>query len=192
MTSPKILLQSFASGCAGLFRGPRAVAAPEKELRFTRARQACTFVVIGIIFFCAALALFMLALPGFTGKQRPLVSSYWFAMIPLPLCAAAFWMAMRLTRHAYIILTPLGIEIFPFFRPEKNMQLLYWSEIEEAKISSDLRLLTVSHSGGSKAFVSLDPLRKNRLPLLKRAVEGTLAQLAPPSKKQPPGQISDN
>mgnify|MGYP007028079659 CR=1 FL=1 len=192
MTAPKNFLQSFASGCASLFRGPKAVAAPEKELRFTRARQAFTFVVLGIILFCAALALFMLALPGFTGKQRPMVSSYWFAAIPLPLCAGAFWLAMRLTRHAYMILTPLGIEIFPFFRPEKNMLLLYWSEIVDAKVSSDLRLLTISHSGGSKAFISLDPVRKNRRPLLKRAIEGTIAQLAPASAKPASDRVSDN
>lgn len=177
----KNLLQSIGTRVAGLFRGPRSVAVPEKEVRFTRARQANTFVVIGIVLFCVALALFMSALPGFTGKQRPMVSSYWFTVIPLPLSAVVFWFAMRLTRHAYIILTPLGIEIFPFFRPEKNMSLLYWSEIEDAKVSSDLRLLTVSHSGGSKAFISLDPIRKDQRKFLKRAIDGTIAQ-----RPQPP------
>lgn len=167
---------SIGSHLAALFRGPRAVARPEKEVRFTRGRQANTFVVLGILFFCASLALFMLALPGLTGKQRPMVSSYGFALIPLPFCALSLWFAMRLIRHAYLILTPLGIEIFPFFRPEKNMSLLYWSEVRNAKVSSDLRLLTVSHGDGAKAFISLDPIPAAQRHLLKRAMEGTLAR----------------
>jgi hypothetical protein len=179
VTSPKQHLQSLASRIVATFRGPRSIAEPEKELRFTRGRQAYTFVIVGSLLFCAALALFMLALPGFTGKQRPTVPSYGYCLLPLPFCLAAFWLAMRMTRHAYMILTPLGIELFPFFRPEKNMQILYWSEISAAKVSSDLRLLTISHGGGSKAFISLDPVRKERRPLLKRAVEGTVAQRAP-------------
>ena len=159
-----------------LFRGPRQVVSPEKEIRFTRAAQATTFVVLATVFFCASLALFMLALPGFTGKQQPTLSSYWFAVLPLPFFAIALWIAMRLTRHAYLILTPLGIEIFPFFRPEKNMHLLYWSEIEDARVSTDLRLLTVSHGGGSKAFVSLSPIRKDQRALLQKAIEGTMSR----------------
>lgn len=179
VTNPKQLLQSFTSRAIASLRGPRAVADPEKELRFTRSRQAYTFIILATLLFCATLALFMLALPGFTGKQRPMVSSYGYCLIPLPFCVASLWLAMRLTRHAYMILTPLGIEIFPFFRPEKNMQILYWSEITDARVSSDLRLLTIGHGGESKAFISLDPIRKDRRPLLKRAVEGTVAQQAP-------------
>lgn len=172
------------SAAASLVRGPRKVVSPEKEVRFTRARQATTFVVIGIVLFCAALGLFMLALPGFTGRQQPTLSSYGFALLPLPLCAGAFWLAMRLARHAYLILTPLGIEIFPFFRPEKNMQLLYWSEIDNAKVTPDLRLLTIDHGSGSKAIISLDPIRTIQRPLLKRAIEGTIAKRRTTSKAE--------
>ena len=32
------------------------------------------------------------------------------------------------------------------------MQILYWSEIDDAKVTPDLRLLTIDHSAGSKAI----------------------------------------
>ena len=54
------------------------------------------------------------------------------------------------------------------------MHLIYWSEIEDARISTDLGLLTISHGGGSKAFISLSPIRKDQRTLLKRAIEGTM------------------
>ena len=170
------MVKQFLSKAGAFLSGPRKVAAPEKEVRFTRARQAMTFVLIGIVLSCVSLALFMLALPGLTGRQQPTLSSYAYSLIPLPFVVASFWMAMRLTRHAYLILTPLGIEIFPFFRPEKNMHLLYWSEIEDARVSPDLRLLTIEHGGGSRAFISLTPVRANLRPLLKRAIDGTVAK----------------
>ena len=50
-------------------------------------------------------------------------------MVPLALAAVVARVAVGLTRHAYLILTPLGIEIFPFFRPAEGMRLVMWQEV---------------------------------------------------------------
>jgi hypothetical protein len=152
------------------------IQSPEKELRFTRAGQALHFW----------LAAAVLATVGFTllstsiyREINPRLPHPAWALVPLAAAAAATTLALRLTRHAYLILTPLGIEIFPFFRPAKCMRLVLWQELAFAEVDERNKRLTLHHDAEktSGIHIALAPIRADRRPLLAKAV---LGRLSPP------------
>ena len=164
---------------------PRKVDSPEKELRFTRARQAHLFFGVAILMFCVSLFLLLAAFPLFSstnmkGPDETLLASPWWALIPLPFVALFFWIGMNLSRHAFLLLTPIGIEIFPFWRPQKNLNVIPWPEVANAHVTNDFKMLVIdiAGAGDSKVFVSLDPIPKDRLPLLAQAIDGRMEQNA--------------
>jgi hypothetical protein len=156
------------------------IAEPHKELRFTRARQAMTFLFLGLAFVMAAIFLWVKATPivGNAAGDEPLIRSHLWGFVPLLVAIWCFWVAAHCARHAFLILTPLGIEIFPFWFPSKNMQVVYWTEVATAHVSEDSKTLTIDREGGGGAVVSLAPVSAKQRPLLKRAVEGRIASAA--------------
>ncbi|MDB4754814.1 hypothetical protein OAF84_06000, partial [Akkermansiaceae bacterium] len=103
--------------------------------------------------------------------------------MPLPFLVLAWLLArvaLHCTRHAYIILTPMGIEIFPLLKPEKNLNLIYWTELDHADFSEDLTLAKLHRDAeeSSGAVLSLKPILAKQRPLLKKALEGRLAEKA--------------
>jgi hypothetical protein len=108
---------------------------------------------------------------------------WWLAGVPAALAAAAFWLAWRLTRHAYLLLSPVGVEIFPFWKPVEQFQLLPWGSIAAADFSPDQRWLTLTLAGydDAKVILTLDPIPVRARPLLIRAVEGVMAHRDPES-----------
>lgn len=145
--------------------------APEKELRFTRARQAVPFWLLGVVLALTAAGL--VAMWRFNLQHPP---PWWAALFPVAGSAAAFWLAWRLTRHAYLLLSPVGVEIFPFFKPSQNYQLVPWGTIAQAEISEDQRWLTLILAGYEdvRIILTLDPLAPAALHLLERAVTGVM------------------
>ena len=61
------------------------------------------------------------------------------------------------------------------------MQLFSWSEIRDAGVSDDGRLLTLTLAGyeDAKVFVSLDPVKPAARPLLRKAIEGVMEKRSP-------------
>jgi hypothetical protein len=161
------------------------IAAPEKELRFTRSRQAVPFWLLGAV--CAATAL-TLVLTATKRDINPLLPHPLWALIPFLAALLSWRLAWRLTRHAYLILSPLGVEIFPFFRPSRTMSLVSWQEIASAEVSEDLTRLTLHHNPEktSGVHLSLRPIFPHLRPLLARAV--TL-RVAPAPQLQTPGSL---
>jgi hypothetical protein len=157
---------------------PRKLAAPEKELRFTRAGQARLFWVAGAVL--TAAAIIVVATAAYRPANPSLPHPLW-ALLPLVLAWLALRLAVRLTRHAYLILTPVGIEIFPFFRPAAHMQLVGWNEIRDAEVSGDLTRLTLHFNTEKTAGIhlSLKPIPADRLPLLVQALAGRVGKPAP-------------
>ena len=156
---------------------PRKLQSPEQELRFTRSGQAPLFWVASAVL--AGVASTVVACSLYREVNPELPHPAW-ACLPLLLAYGSARIAIRLTRHAYLILTPLGIEIFPFFRPAQNMQLVSWSEIHDAELSPNLTLLTLHHDAGktSGLHLSLKPIPTGIRPLLARAISGRLAKPA--------------
>jgi hypothetical protein len=160
---------------------PRPIQSPEKELRFTRAGQAPHFWVAAAVL--ASMAMTVLASAIYRADNPQLPHPAW-AAIPLALALIAASTALHLTRHAYLILTPLGIEIFPFFQPAKSMQLVAWQEIAAAEVDANLTRLTLHHNAEqtSGIHLSLAPIRHDRRHLLAAAIAGRLTKASPPAE----------
>jgi hypothetical protein len=148
---------------------------PFKELRFTRSQQAITFVMAGVVFFSITAGLMVMWFSHVNGPNSP-----WWAVLPLVASWASFRLAARLTKHAYLLLSPIGIEVFPFFRPAQNMTLFSWAEIQHAEVSDDEKLLTLTLAGyqDSKVIISLAPIKPKSRPFLARAVRGVMKKRA--------------
>ena len=156
--------------------GPKTLAEPEKELRFTRAGQAPLFMVISVALFASACALFILS-TQYWGVEKPLFKGWLWVIVPLIISSFAFLrLGLHCVSHAYIILTPLGVEIFPFFQPEKNLQIIYWQQIYDAEISENRKELVLHFSKDKQSGIvaSLKPIPKIRWKLLEEAVVKTL------------------
>jgi len=145
------------------------VAEPQKELRFTRAGQAAGFCIAGAVCFMAALVFFLL-IPH--RADNPMLPHPAWGMVPLALAVVLFRTAWHCAKHSYILLSPIGVEVFPFFRPGANMQVIPWAGIAAADID-DSRLtlhFTAEKTGG--IHLSLSPLAKDRRELLAKAIRG--------------------
>jgi lysylphosphatidylglycerol synthetase-like protein (DUF2156 family) len=150
------------------------IQSPEKELRFTRSGQAVHFWIGAAVL--AAVGITILATAIYRDINPRLPHPVW-ALLPLTLAAIAIHFAVGLTRHAYLILTPLGIEIFPFFRPSAGMRLVLWQELNHAEVNEKNTRLTLHHDSEktSGIHLSLIPIRADRRTLLAKAAIGRLS-----------------
>ena len=154
--------------------GPKSIAEPEKELRFTRAGQAPLFYIIAALTVAAGIGLLILSTQKW-GMDAPPLQSWWWLGIPDLLIGFWFFrLGMRCSQHAYLILTPLGIEIFPFFNAQKNLQVIYWTQIAAAEVKDGKLVLHFSEQKNSGVVASLHPIPPQQRELLKRAVEGRM------------------
>ncbi|MGJ8678175.1 MAG: hypothetical protein ACSHX0_11705 [Akkermansiaceae bacterium] len=155
-------------------KGPKAIAEPEKELRFTRSVQAYVFFIISVISFATAMAFFILSTQDW-GMDGPLLPGWWWVCIPtLLITLISIRLGIRCVRHAYIILSPLGLEIFPFLKAEKNLQLIYWGEIHDAEVHEKKLTIHFTEEKTSGIVASLSPIPKTGRVLLQKAIRGVL------------------
>ena len=155
-----------------MISGPKNISEPHKEIRFTRGAQASFFAILAAI--SAGGSVFLLI---FSLETDNTTLSYLWALAPLPLCPIFFHLSLRCVRHAYLIMTPLGIEIFPFFKPRKNLRVVYWAEISHAEVDNTNRL--VIHFSGeppSGIVASLKPLLPQQRHLLAKALQGRMSK----------------
>ena len=158
-----------------IFTSPnKAIAEPEKEIRFTRVAQATVFFFLTVIFMMVFISTLFCMYINWGPWHNDFHENWWyslFALIPAALC---FRIALHCIRHAYIILTPMGIEIFPFFKPQKNLQVIFWSDIHHA--DRDFYELTLHYNEDetSGIVLSLKPIGKNNYELIETAIQGRL------------------
>jgi hypothetical protein len=150
------------------------IQSPEKELRFTRSGQAVHFWLGTAILAAAGMTLAATAIYRDINPHLPHAA---WALVPLLLALVTFRLAVRLTRHAYLIITPLGIEIFPFFKPAEGMRMVLWQELNHAEVDENLSRLTLHHDAEktSGIHLSLTPITPARRTLLAKAVIGRLS-----------------
>lgn len=153
------------------------IQSPEKELRFTRSGQAIIFFISAAVL--TAVGMTILASAWYRDINPFLPHPAW-ALPPFVFAAFMTHTGVQLTKHAYIILTPLGIEIFPFFRPTDGMRLVTWQEVHAAEVDAKMKRLTLHHDAekSSGIHLSLAPIRTDRRTLLAKAVIG---RVSPPS-----------
>lgn len=153
----------------------KSIQSPEKELRFTRSGQATAFWIAAAVLVAASIT--MSATSIYRDVNPELPHPTW-AILPLVVAWFCARIAWKLTKHAYVIFTPLGVEIFPFFKPEQTMRLVLWQEIQDAEVNADLTRLTLHHDleKTSGVHVSLRPIRKDRRALLAKAIAGRVSR----------------
>lgn len=155
---------------------PKKIQSPEKEIRFTRAAQGRFFAVVAAVLMAISLGLWVLATQG-TEFEAPRLEGYlWTALLPLPLAIWLLRMAVRCIRHAYLIFTPLGIEIFPLFRPEKYMTLITWQEVFLVEVDLPTRRMVLHHNAEktSGIVLSLRPILPAQQQLLAHAMQALM------------------
>lgn len=140
-----------------------------QELRFTRARQALPFWLSGAVSFAAALTLVVTAAHR---DENPLLPHPAWALLPLIGAAGCLWLAWQMTRHAYLILSPVGVEIFPLLFPSRHFAVVSWQEIDSAELSGDSRWLTLhfNRERTSGTHLTLKPIPTRQRALLAQAV----------------------
>lgn len=145
-----------------------------KEIRFTRSGQAPGFWIGAAM--CVGTAVMFWAVAPFRPEYPELPSAWW--SLPFLLMAILLGrLAWRLTSKAYVILTPLGVEIFPFFRPAAGMKLINLGEIVQAEADGDRRLtLHFNREKSAGIHLSLAPVRADRRAFLVKAVETRIRQ----------------
>lgn len=150
------------------------VSEPEKELRFTRSGQAVGFALLGSILLILAVTFLVAGLNRDTNPKLP--HSLW-SMPCIALALWCFWLTKHLAKHAYVILTPLGLEIFPLLFPTRNLRLVLWQEVVEAEISDDEKWLTLhfNEEKSSGLHLSLKPVDRKLRSLLAKAVLGRVS-----------------
>ncbi len=155
-------------------RGPKSIAEPEKELRFTRKRQAGVFFALAVIAFSLSMGWYMLVTEDW-GMEKPLLEGWlWVSGLGLLAFFAFLRLGVRCTRHAYLILSPLGVEIFPFFKARENLQVIYWSQVADAEVEDGELRLHFTEEKKSGVIVSLAPISKARRVFLKKAITGVM------------------
>ncbi len=157
-----------------LGRAPQALAEPEKELRFTRSRQGVLLFLTSTLLLTIAGSIIYLAIDQW-GIDEPILKGYmWIAIFPAAAGFVLLRTALHCIRHAYIILTPMGVELFPFWKPEKNLQVIYWDEITAVDISNKNLTLHFNENHTSGVVISLAPIYSDTQLLLKKAIQGRL------------------
>jgi hypothetical protein len=96
----------------------------------------------------------------------------WLAALPLAAAIGFCKVAIHCTRHAYVLLTPLGVEIFPLWRPHQTMRWIFWAEIQDYELSTQrpLLLLHFNHEKSSGVAISLSPLMPAQREMLVHAL----------------------
>lgn len=152
----------------------KPVTEPEKEIRFTRAAQASLFFFLSIISVMIGIGTLFNEFINW-GPQHPDFKAYWWLSLLAIIPAALFLrIGIHCIRHAFIILTPMGIEIFPFWKPQKNLQLVFWSDINHAEFTGHIMKLHFNKEETAGIITTLKPIGKLNYPLLEKAINGRI------------------
>jgi hypothetical protein len=159
----------------------KSIAEPEKEIRFTRSAQASFFLFLGIISTMICIGTLFNEYVNWGPWHADFKAYWWLSLIALIPAAIFFRIGIHCVRHAYIILTPLGVEIFPFWKPEKNLQVIFWSDIDHADFSGNNMKLHFNKEETAGVVTSLKPISKKNHSLLEIAISGRLKKTEPSS-----------
>ena len=96
----------------------------------------------------------------------------WGAILLIVLAVGLIRLAWRCTKHAYILLSPIGVEVFPLFRPAATMQVIPWQQIDSAEIGRRRLTLHFTAEKSAGIHLSLSPIAKDRRELLAKAIQG--------------------
>lgn len=150
---------------------PKSVAESHKELRFTRSRQASQFFILSAFLGMLGVASLIAIFASWGPDDSDFQIYAWLCLLPLIPAYFTLRIAIHCIRHAYILLTPMGVEVFPFFKPEKNLQVIFWQEIDSYDIAGSQLKLHANAEKTSGTVLTLKPLGSAQISLLQKAIE---------------------
>jgi len=160
-----------------IFTAPhKNIAEQEKEIRFTRTAQATFFFILTVIFSMLFISSLFCMFINWGPWHADFDEYWWMSLLPLIPAFICLRIAFQCIRHAYLILTPMGVEIFPFFKPQENLQVIFWSDIHHAEVEGDMLKLHSNEEETSGTILSLKPIGKKNYHLLEVAIQGRLKQ----------------
>lgn len=164
-----------ASPLKRIFDSPnKPVQEQEKEIRFTRSAQASLFFFLGIICTMICIGTLFNEYINWGPWHADFKAYWWMSLIALIPAAIFFRIGIHCIRHAYIILTPIGVELLPFWRPQKNLQVIFWSDIDHAEFDKHIMKLHYNKKETAGVVTSLKPIGRANYPLLETAINGRL------------------
>lgn len=151
-----------------------------KEVRFTRGGQAAVFVAVGValVSLGAACAVLGIRWP-WRDWPEPLLPSPWLGLVPLFPAVGLFYLAGRLARQPFLVFSPVGLEIYPLWRPEDHSQLVAWTEVARMSVQEKPERLVLDFAEVKDAGIVIHaaPIARSVRPLLRRTVEGMNGRL---------------
>ena len=154
----------------------KAVAEPEKEIRFTRSAQATFFLILTVLCIVLCISSLFCIYVNWGPWHYDFKENWWMSLLALIPALIFFRIAVHCIRHAYIILTPMGVEIFPLIKPQKNLQVIFWSDIDHVEIDRSLLKIHYNAEETAGIILSLKPISKSNYPLLDKAILGRISR----------------
>lgn len=149
---------------------------PTQELRFTRTAQATLFLIMASVCLAVGVTLCLVtyAVYQFGGDLEKLPFPVWLLIVPWFLVVGLVVLAVHCIKHPYLIFSALGVEVFPFWRPTKHFQLIYWNKIAVVEVADRQLILHNSMEKKGGVVLTLSPLSKKSRILLKHTIEGVM------------------
>ncbi len=144
----------------------------DRELRFTRNRMGAFLMAAGMMLGMAAV-FFQIA--GYAFAMNMPIPVWLMQTVVIVAALLCLYLGYRCLRYAAIILTPLGIELMPFFRPRKTMRWYVWQQIQSAQLRGSRLILNLS--GNATAYLPLFSMTQTNRAMLCHALDQRLAAL---------------
>ncbi len=151
---------------------------PSKELRFARTMQAVIFAVLAAVLLAMGVTLLLITYTVHNSQWglAELPFPLWFLALPWLPIGLCVWMSIHCMRHPFLIFSPIGIEIFPLWRPIKNFNLVEWGRVADVEVNDHTLTLHYNKEQTGGVVLALAPLSKKSRILLKQAVMGVMDQ----------------
>ncbi|MEM6911851.1 MAG: hypothetical protein AAF555_09750 [Verrucomicrobiota bacterium] len=156
---------------------------PQPELRFTRSAWASLLGLLAAGFFCGAMVGSAWAFHLQTERGEFGLLS-WLAIVgPIASASTLLWLSRWLAKRTYLLLSGVGVEVFPLFKPEDRLEVFPWDEVAEARVLESPRALHLTLASQAEFRIPLGALRPDSCQLLQTAVAGRTRELQERAKK---------
>ena len=141
-----------------------------KEVRFTRARQAIVWLILAS---CGCVGILALVLCQFLPAPFSMrVGLFFWVLLCMQLVFVFLTVkvALRCLRHAYLIFSPVGVEIFPWKKPEKNLDVVLWGQIDHMEMRNQQLYIHFNAEQTAGKVISLKPIFPKQHYLIERII----------------------
>lgn len=144
-----------------------------RELRFTRNAAGAGLLIMAALCGGASLMCYVICSDALISQM--LMPLWVMELIGLSATAINAYLGLYCLRIAYIIVSPVGIEILPFRNPRHTMRLYMWHDLLGAEFND--REMVLHHCDDTYEHLSLLAMNPRQRKMLRRAVTQRLHHL---------------